>query len=40
MPDLELHIRNVSKTYPNGVHALRDVTLTIPKGLYGLLGSR
>jgi hypothetical protein len=23
------HIRNVSKTYPNGVEALKDVTLTI-----------
>lgn len=35
---MELHIRNVSKTYPNGVQALRDVTLTIPAGVYGLLG--
>ncbi|MDQ3347773.1 MAG: ABC transporter ATP-binding protein [Acidobacteriota bacterium] len=35
---MELHIRDVSKTYPNGVQALRDVTLTIPAGLYGLLG--
>ena len=35
---MELHIRNVSKTYPNGVHALKDVTLTIPAGMYGLLG--
>jgi putative ABC transport system permease protein len=33
-----LHIRGVSKTYPNGVHALKDVTLTIPAGMYGLLG--
>jgi ABC-2 type transport system ATP-binding protein len=35
---LELQIRGVSKTYPNGVHALKDVTLTIPAGMYGLLG--
>ena len=34
----ELRIRGVSKTYPNGVHALKDVTLTIPAGMYGLLG--
>src|SRR5262245_704369 len=35
---MELHIRNVSKAYPNGVQALKDVTLTIPAGVYGLLG--
>ena len=35
---MELHIRDVSKTYPNGVQALKDVTLTIPVGMYGLLG--
>ncbi len=35
---MELQIRNLSKTYPNGVHALRDVTLTIPSGMFGLLG--
>jgi ABC-2 type transport system ATP-binding protein len=35
---MELQIRNVSKTYANGVHALKDVTLTIPPGMYGLLG--
>jgi len=35
---LELQIRSVSKTYANGVHALKDVTLTIPAGMYGLLG--
>jgi ABC-2 type transport system ATP-binding protein len=35
---MELHIRGVSKTYANGVHALKDVTLTIPAGMYGLLG--
>ena len=35
---MELQIRGISKTYPNGVHALRDVSLTIPAGMYGLLG--
>ena len=35
---MELHIREVSKTYSNGVQALKDVTLTIPVGMYGLLG--
>ncbi|WP_224245461.1 ABC transporter ATP-binding protein [Hyalangium gracile] len=35
---MELQIRNLSKTYANGVHALRDVTLTILAGMYGLLG--
>ncbi len=35
---MELHIRGVSKTYPNGVQALKDVSLTIPSGMYGLLG--
>ena len=35
---MELHIRNVSKTYPNGVKALKDVSLTIQAGMYGLLG--
>ena len=35
---MELRIEHLSKTYPNGVHALRDVTLTIPRGMFGLLG--
>jgi len=35
---VELHIRGISKTYPNGVQALKDVSLTIPAGMYGLLG--
>ena len=35
---MELQISNLSKTYPNGVHALHDVTLTIPQGMFGLLG--
>ncbi|MBV9774105.1 MAG: ATP-binding cassette domain-containing protein, partial [Gemmatimonadetes bacterium] len=35
---MELQIHNLSKTYSNGVHALKDVTLTIPPGMFGLLG--
>ena len=33
-----LTIRNLSKTYATGVHALNDVTLDIPRGMFGLLG--
>jgi len=33
-----LELRNVSHIYSNGVRALDDVTLTIPKGMFGLLG--
>ena len=35
---MQLTIQNVSKTYSNGVQALKDVTLAIPAGMYGLLG--
>jgi ABC-type multidrug transport system ATPase subunit len=35
---MDLAIRGVSKTYANGVRALQDVTLDIPRGMYGLLG--
>lgn len=35
---MELIIRNLSKTYSNGVKALDDVSLTIPRGMFGLLG--
>ena len=35
---LELRIQNLSKRYPNGVQALQNVSLTIPRGMYGLLG--
>ena len=35
---MELTIKNLSKTYPNGVHALADVSLVIPNGMFGLLG--
>ena len=33
-----LTIRNLSKTYANGVQALNNVTLDIPRGMFGLLG--
>ena len=33
-----LELESISKTYENGVKALNDVTLSIPKGMYGLLG--
>lgn len=33
-----LKISQVSKTYANGVHALKNVDLSISKGLFGLLG--
>ena len=33
-----LTIRNLTKTYANGVTALRDVSLDIPTGMFGLLG--
>ena len=35
---MELSIKNLSKTYANGVIALADVSLEIPTGLFGLLG--
>jgi ABC-2 type transport system ATP-binding protein len=35
---MELAIRHLSKTYANGVRALDDVSLSIPRGMYGLLG--
>ncbi|MFT5752674.1 MAG: ABC-2 type transport system ATP-binding protein [Dokdonia sp.] len=34
-----LKIENLSKTYPNGVKALNDVSLSISNGLFGLLGA-
>jgi ABC-2 type transport system ATP-binding protein len=33
-----LEIRDLSKTYANGVQALKNVTLQIPNGMFGLLG--
>ncbi len=35
---MELVIEGLSKTYANGVQALRDVTLTVAPGMFGLLG--
>jgi len=35
---MELELKGVTKTYPNGVKALDDVSLTIPRGMFGLLG--
>lgn len=35
---MNLEISNLSKTYPNGVQALKDVSLTISNGMFGLLG--
>ena len=33
-----LEVRDLSKTYSNGVHALKSVSLEIPNGMFGLLG--
>ena len=35
---MQLEIENLSKRYPNGVQALRDVSLSIAPGMFGLLG--
>ncbi|MEZ4904746.1 MAG: ABC transporter ATP-binding protein [Spirosomataceae bacterium] len=35
---MQLIIQNLSKTYSNGVQALKDVSLTIHQGMFGLLG--
>jgi ABC-2 type transport system ATP-binding protein len=35
---MELQIKNLSKTYPNGVKALDNISLNIPAGMFGLLG--
>jgi ABC-type multidrug transport system ATPase subunit len=35
---MELRIDRLSKTYPNGTKAVQDVSLSIPKGMFGLLG--
>jgi len=34
-----LQITNLTKTYPNGVKAINDVSLTITNGMFGLLGA-
>ena len=35
---MQLTIRDLSKTYPNGTQALKDVSLDVPPGMFGLLG--
>jgi ABC-2 type transport system ATP-binding protein len=35
---MKLAINALSKTYANGVHALKDVSLTLSNGMFGLLG--
>lgn len=35
---MQLVIDSISKTYSNGVHALKDVSLTLGTGMFGLLG--
>ncbi len=35
---MELIIDNLSKTYSNGIKALQNISLNIPKGMFGLLG--
>jgi ABC-type multidrug transport system ATPase subunit len=35
---MTLTIQNLSKIYPNGVHALQGINLRIPTGMFGLLG--
>ena len=35
---MKLTIQNISKTYPNGVEALKNVSLKIGNGMFGLLG--
>jgi ABC-2 type transport system ATP-binding protein len=33
-----LNLTGISKTYPGGVHALQDINLDVPRGMFGLLG--
>jgi ABC-2 type transport system ATP-binding protein len=33
-----LNLTGISKTYPGGVHALQDIHLNVPRGMFGLLG--
>lgn len=35
---MQLQINDLFKTYPNGIQALRNVSLNIPTGMFGLLG--
>jgi ABC-2 type transport system ATP-binding protein len=36
--NVQLTIRGLSKTYPNGTQAVKDVSLDVPQGMFGLLG--
>ena len=35
---MKLNIDNISKTYPNGVQALKNISMEIGNGIFGLLG--
>ena len=35
---MSIKIKNLNKVYPNGNHALKDINLEIPSGMFGLLG--
>ena len=35
---MKIEIIGLNKVYPNGNHALKDVTMTIENGMFGLLG--
>ena len=35
---MSIIIKNLNKIYPNGNHALKDINLEIPAGMFGLLG--
>lgn len=36
---MDIRIRNLSKTYPNGTQALKNISLDISTGMFGLLGA-
>ena len=35
---MSISIRSLNKKYPNGNHALKDINMEIPTGMFGLLG--
>jgi ABC-type multidrug transport system ATPase subunit len=35
---MQLVVRDLSKTYPDGTRALRNISLDVPRGMFGLLG--
>ncbi len=37
---MSIIIKNLNKIYPNGNHALKDINLEIPAGMFGLLGTQ